>query len=86
MKRAGSVVALLIFFFAFIVCGIAMIILDQMFQFSTSWGTANYPVGVYKSSTLTFYTDGEAYMGVIVIIALSVWLYIRSQESSVGVE
>ena len=85
-RRPAIAAALLIFVIAFIAAGFIMIIFDQVFQKTTSMGTQLYPTGVYDPNVLLFFQDGWAYMALIVLVVLSVWLYLRSQESSVGVD
>jgi hypothetical protein len=83
-QRRGIATALLIFIIALIVGGFVMIIFDQVFQSTTSWQVQNYPSGVYDPNVLLFFQDGWTYMAIIVVVIMSVWLYLRSEESSVG--
>ncbi len=83
-KRRGIAVALVIFIIAFIVAGFIMIVFDQLFQATTTQANAQFPTGVYDPNVMLFFQDVWAGMAIIVLIVLSIWLYARSQESSVG--
>ncbi len=85
-KRPAIAVALVIFIIAFIVAGFIMIIFDQMFQATTTQANNLYPSGVYDPNVMLFFQDVWAGMAIVALIVLSVWLYLRSQESAVGID
>ncbi len=85
-KRPGIAVALVIFIIAFIVSGFIMIIFDQMFQSTTTQANNLYPSGVYDPNVMLFFQDVWGAMAIVVLVVLSVWLYLRSQESAVGID
>ena len=85
-RRRGIATALLIFILAIIVGGFFLIVMDQVVQLATSYGNQAYPVGVYDPGTLLFLQDGWVLFPVVTLIILSIWLYLRSQESGAGIE
>jgi hypothetical protein len=81
MKRHAILPAIVIMIFSLVISGIAMIVLDQPFQFVTSWEqTGPYSSGIYDSSVLQFFTEGWFFMSLIVLISHSAWLFLRAQE------
>jgi hypothetical protein len=83
-KRPGIMVAIVIFIIAIICTGFIMIVMDQVFQADTSFvNTGPFSVGYYASPTLLFFQDGWIWMSLVVLGGLSIWLYLRAQESAV---
>jgi len=83
VRRHGVAAAIIIFLFALIAAGFTMIVFDQLFQMDTAIQNSLFPVGYYDALTLAFFQDGWYWISVVVIISLSVWLYLRAQESAV---
>lgn len=84
-RRRGIAVALIIFILGVIIAGFAMIVLDQFFKSFQAYGQTNYPTGYYDPNILAFFQDAWFLFPVVVLIVLSVWLYLRSQESGVEI-
>jgi hypothetical protein len=80
-RRRGIAVALIIFILAIIIGGFTMIVMNELFTGFQAYGQSAYPTGYYDLSMLTFFQMSWFWMPVIVIIVLSIWLYLRSQES-----
>lgn len=80
-KRHGIMAAIGIFVLTVIFIGVLLILLDQVMQPTFSWGSTNYPSGVYDSNVFTFLQQGWLWFGLAaVLIPMSIWLYLRSQE------
>jgi hypothetical protein len=81
VKRPAILPAIVIMILSLVISGIAMIILDQPFQFVTSWEqTGPYASGYYDPNVLQFFVEGWFFMSLIVLISHSAWLFLRAQE------